>query len=95
MQGKVEVASKGTAGWTLAQINMVMSAGDRLRTGPSSRATLRWSDNSVVRINELTSLEISPPATNKLEKPSLKLNNGTIYFFNKNGTSNSVPVSTP
>jgi hypothetical protein len=95
MEGKVEVARKGTAGWTLARVNMVMSVGDRVRTDVRSRATLRWADNSVVRINELTSLEISPPANNKMEKPSLKLNNGPIYFFNRDGTSNSVPISTP
>ena len=79
----------------LAQTNMVMSIGDRLRTGLSSRATLRFAGNSLVRLNERTVVEISPRATSKMEKPSLKLNDGSIHFFHRDGSTNSIPVSTP
>src|ERR1039458_5749780 len=68
-QGKVEIARRGTPGWAQAHANMVMSAGDQLRTGLRSRAMLLWSDNSLMRISELTSLEISSPPTNTLEMP--------------------------
>jgi serine/threonine protein kinase len=95
MQGRVEVTRKGAAGWTLVQTNMTISAGDSLRTGPRSRATLRWPNERVVRINELTSMEISQPATNKLDTPPLRLNDGKIYFFNRDGTSNSFRFTTP
>jgi hypothetical protein len=95
MQGKVEIAHRGTPGWTLAHANMVMSAGDQLRTGLRSRAMLLWSDNSLMRISELTSLEISSPSTNTLEMPSLKINNGTIYRFDSSGTTNDFRVFTP
>jgi hypothetical protein len=40
-------------------------------------------------------MEIQPPTTNTLEKPSLRLNGGATYFFHKGGASNSVPISTP
>jgi hypothetical protein len=95
MEGKVEIARKGTEQWTPAQTNTVLMPGDLLRTGLRSRATLRWPDNSLVRVNQLTSMAITPPATNKLEKPSLRLNDGTIYQLNKDGTSNSLQISTP
>jgi hypothetical protein len=93
-QGKVEIARRGTPGWAQAHANMVMSAGDQLRTGLRSRAMLLWSDNSLMRISELTSLEISSPPTNTLEMPSLKLNNGTIYRFDSSGTTNDFRVYT-
>src|SRR5436305_2077126 len=63
-EGKVEVARKGLAQWSPGETNQVLAVGDRLRTGIRSRATLRWSELSVVRVDELTSMEIQPP-----EKP--------------------------
>src|SRR6185295_6690231 len=47
-----------------------------------SRATLRWSDLSVVRVNELTSLEIQPPEKAG-DKPQLDLKSGATYFFSR------------
>jgi hypothetical protein len=73
---------------------MILSAGDRLRTGLRSRATLRWPDKSVLRINQLTSMEISQPATNKLVQPALRLDDGTINF-KRDGTSNTFHIMTP
>src|SRR5262249_13007890 len=61
-EGKVEVARKGSAVWSPAQPNQTLQQGDRLRTGSHSRATLRWAELSVVRVSELTSMEIQPPA---------------------------------
>jgi hypothetical protein len=94
LEGKVEVARKGTGRWTAVQTNMILSAGDRLRTGLRSRATLRWPDKSVLRINQLTSMEISQPATNKLVQPALRLDDGTINF-KRDGTSNTFHIMTP
>jgi hypothetical protein len=86
-QGKVEVARMGTVDWIPAQTNMVVSPGDQLRTYTRSGTMMRWSDNSMVRLSELTTIEIA--------KPSLKLKNGTIYRFNTNGTFNDFRISTP
>ena len=41
--------------------NQTLKLGDRLRTGKSSRATFRLSNLSVLRVYELTTLEIQPP----------------------------------
>ncbi|MEY2410112.1 MAG: hypothetical protein QOF48_2782 [Verrucomicrobiota bacterium] len=81
-EGKVEVALKGQAQFTAGQSNMTLHIGDRLRTGLRSRATLRWSDLSVVRVDELTSMELAPPAGSKT-KPQLELKSGATYFFSR------------
>ena len=81
-EGKVEVARKGTTQWSPAQTNQVLQIGDRLRTGLRSRATLRWSESSVVRVDQLTSLEIQPPA-GTTGKSQLDLKSGATYFFSR------------
>jgi Flp pilus assembly protein TadD len=81
-QGKVEVALKGSAAWKDAQVNDVLHPGDRLRTGSRSRATLRWSELSVVRVNELTSMELQPPQGHG-DKAQMDLKSGGAYFFSR------------
>src|SRR5437867_1434716 len=81
-EGKVDVARQGAAQFAPAQTNQVLAIGDRLSTGLRSRATLRWSDLSVVRIDELTSMEIQPPAKPG-NKPEAQLRSGAAYFFSR------------
>src|SRR5262245_9186219 len=51
IEGKVDVSPKGSAQWSAGQVNQSLQPGDRVRTGLRSRATLRWSDLSAVRLN--------------------------------------------
>lgn len=81
-EGKVEVGRKGTTQWAAGLTNQALETGDRLRTGLRSRATLRWSDLSVMRVNELTSIEIQPPEKAG-QKPQLELKSGAAYFFSR------------
>lgn len=81
-EGKVEVSPKGTTQWIAGQSNQVLQLGDRLRTGMRSRATLRWADLSVMRVNELTSIEVQPPEKPG-QKPQLELKSGAAYFFSR------------
>jgi len=81
-EGKIELARKGSAVWTAAKTNDMLQVGDRLRTGLRSRATLRWSELSVVRVSELTSLELQAPAAPSV-KPQLDLRSGAAYFFSR------------
>ncbi len=94
MEGKVQFSRRIDQQWDSAYTNMVLSPGDRLRTGSRSRATMRWPDGSVVRVDELTSMEIQPQTPNTLEKPSLKLKSGATYFFNRDAPK-EVPFRTP
>ena len=59
-EGKVEVSGAGTANWIAGQTNQILHVADRLRTGLRSRATVRLSNLTVLRVNELTTLQIQP-----------------------------------
>ena len=82
VEGKVEVARGGGAVWTPGQPNQVLSPGDRIRTGERSRATIRLLDLSVLRVNEITTLEIRPPDPGG-RKTLLDLRSGRSYLHNR------------
>ncbi|HKQ37457.1 MAG TPA: FecR domain-containing protein, partial [Verrucomicrobiae bacterium] len=91
-ENKVETAAAGSAAWSPAQTNKTLLPGDRLRTLRRSRALLRLSDFSVIRVNELTLLEIRAPATG--QNGFLDLQSGSIYFFNRERPS-TIEFRTP
>jgi tetratricopeptide (TPR) repeat protein len=82
IEGKVEVARAGGAVWTAAETNQLLNAGDRVRAGSRSRATIRLLDLSVLRVNELTTLEIRPPGEPG-KRMLLDLKAGRSYLFNR------------
>ena len=92
IEGTVEVAPAGSSNWSPARTNLSLGFGDSLRTGARSRATVRLSDLSVLRVNEKTVLEIRPQAerTGSL----LDLRAGSAYFFNRSKPS-SLQFHTP
>jgi len=81
-EGKVEAARKGQADWVKAQTNQVLKIGDQIRTGMKSRATLQWTDLSVLRVDQLTTMEIAAPETSG-GKSQLNLRSGATYFFSR------------
>jgi hypothetical protein len=60
---------------------LVIKPGDRVRTGPASRAAVRLSDRSVLRLAERTVLEIQPPRS--AEKQRFGLLRGLLFFFDR------------
>src|SRR5581483_7788123 len=91
-EGVVEVVRTGSTQWASAATNLALAFGDSLRTGPHSRATVRLSDLSVVRMNEETVLEIRPQTDAK--GSLLDLKSGSTYFFNRSKPS-SIQFHTP
>lgn len=81
-EGKVEVTAAGTPLWRSARTNEMLEPGSRLRTGPRSRATLRLSDQTVLRVNELSVVEIRPTPGSGA-KAELDLQSGSSYLFNR------------
>jgi len=80
--GKVEISIANTTSWSPGRTNQPLEVGDRIRTGKSSRATLRLSNRSVLRVFELTTLEIqAPPQTGA--NALLNVQSGAAYFFNR------------
>lgn len=57
-------------------------AGDRLRTGPASRAAVQLTDRSIVRLDQVTALQILPPRSpSALRRFRLEL--GRLFFFHR------------
>ena len=81
-EGKVEVASAGASNWRPGTTNLILHVGDRLRTGLRSRATVRLSNLTVLRVNELTTLQIQPPSAPG-KQAGLNLESGSTYFLSR------------
>ena len=90
--GTVEVSHTNSQ-FALIRTNVLLVIGDRLRTGPASRATLQLSDRSVVRIGPETVLEIRAPAEPAGQR-RFHLRSGLLFFLNRERPSN-VEFDTP
>ncbi len=79
--GKAEVLRAASpALWSTARTNDVLLAGDRFRTKPDSRALLRLSDRSQIRVGEQSEFQVLPAT----EPGTLhKLWRGVLYFFHR------------
>jgi tetratricopeptide (TPR) repeat protein len=82
IEGTVEVSNLGKAGWSVAHTNQQLHLGQSIRTGERSRATIRLSDLSVIRVNALTTL-ILKPSRQASTTPFLDFKAGSAYFFNR------------
>lgn len=88
----VDVASGG-GGWAPGTLGQALAVNDRVRTGEDSRAAVRMSDLSMLRIDELTTITITPPQTAS-SQPSLNVKEGAAYFFSRE-KSRETRVETP
>ena len=79
--GAVEFFTSSGTNWQTATNGLALNAGDKLRTRAHSRAAVQLSDRSLVRLDELTTLEILPPRN--AEKKRFGLPRGALYFFNR------------
>lgn len=82
VEGTVELLRASTTNWIPASTGAKLDVGDQLRTGQRSRATLRLSNLSILRVGELMSYEIEPPRA-PAGKPTLNLKSGSAYFFSR------------
>ena len=91
---RVEVLRAGATAWDPASIKppySVLKPGDQLRTGERSRAVVRWHDLTVLRVNELSRLQI--PAEEK-KKSGFNFLRGIFYFFHRD-TPGEFELRTP
>jgi Flp pilus assembly protein TadD len=82
LEGTAEISPPGSTRWILTQTNQILKPFDRLRTGPNSRATLLWSDQSVVSFDALTEMEILPPDAPEAHF-GLNFIKGILSFFHR------------
>lgn len=79
--GQVEFQFGGQTNWQSATNGLRLQPGDKVRTRGASRAAVQLSDRSVIRLSELTTLEILPPRDGG--KKRFNLPSGSLYFFNR------------
>ncbi len=82
LQGTMEISTDRGARWIRTQTDQVVRVGDRLRTGPSSRATLRWADNTTWRMRAQSEVEILPLARPRAQ-PGLHIFKGILSFVHR------------
>jgi len=82
LEGVVQVYPEGGSGWMKAATNQPLHFGDRLRTFERSRATVRLSDQTVLRLNELTTLTLHAPVTAGAQS-MIDMKSGSIYFLDR------------
>ncbi len=93
---QIEYQKTGQGQWLKADKGQELKTEDGFRTGRRSRATLQFSDLSVLKVNQYTTLSIKPP--NKPEeadrKRLLDLKAGAAYFLNRDKPA-SIDFQTP
>lgn len=78
--GKVEVARSGGNNWQTAAAGMSLNPGDRIRTGPDSRAQVRLSTRAVLPIAELTVITLADEQTDP-DSSAFDLEIGRAFFL--------------
>ena len=58
VQGDVELLRAQTAAWQPAELDMSLCAGDKLRVRTHGRAAIRLNNNSVLRLDQRTTITI-------------------------------------
>src|SRR6266478_1488036 len=82
IEGKAQFSRKGALQWQGATNGIRLANGDLFRTLARSRATLKWSDLSTLRVDELTTLEVRPPGP-KARTAGVEVKSGAGYFFSR------------
>jgi tetratricopeptide (TPR) repeat protein len=89
----VQAAPGGTGNWAKAVPKQTLAVGDRIRTRQRSRATLGLTGLYHVRLDQFTTLEISPGLMDA-KKPLLNLPAGAAFLFSRE-PSGSIDIKTP
>lgn len=91
LQGVVEYHRPGDSGWHMAASNSTFCAGDRVRVRANSRAALRLSNESMLRLNQRTAITISGPDVE--QNTLLDLMNGVMHIITR--TPKPFKIRTP
>ncbi|MGE0822694.1 MAG: FecR domain-containing protein [Candidatus Binatia bacterium] len=91
VQGAVEAQRKGATQWHPVQLNERYAAGDTIRVLERSRADIAMLDQSVLRLNENTTITLQ--AIKEEQTGVLNLLKGAAHFFSRG--PRSLEVATP
>jgi tetratricopeptide (TPR) repeat protein len=79
VQGRVEVQSAGSAEWTRAALDDRLCVGDTIRAGAFARAALALTNDSVLSLDQLTTMRLGGEA--ETGRSLLDLLFGDVHFF--------------
>ena len=82
VQNIVQTAVGGKGAWAPAAPNQSLAVGDRIRTRQRSRATVGLTGLYTVRLDQFTTIEITPGMVDS-EKPKLDLLGGAAFIFSR------------
>ncbi|MBL9137594.1 MAG: TonB-dependent receptor [Verrucomicrobiales bacterium] len=86
ISGQVEVALSASAAWQPARLHQPLPEGSRIRTLAQSRATLQFSDRSVLRLGPSSLLVLQPPRSTPATRRFL-LELGRLFFLHREAPS--------
>lgn len=87
-------SAKGSAGeWTPAAKDQTLAVRDRIRTRQRSRATVRLTDLYTMRLEQFTTVEITPVLLQG-NRAQLNLTNGAVFLFSREKTG-EIGIKTP
>ncbi|MBL9169079.1 MAG: TonB-dependent receptor [Verrucomicrobiales bacterium] len=81
-KAQVAISRSGSSSWDPAYVGQVLQPGDRGRTGPDSRLSLRLSDLSFLRISERSEFTIKQPPSSD-QTYGMALWKGLLYLFHR------------
>lgn len=79
--GLIELSTDGGQRWIRTDVNQRLRVGDRLRTGPNTRASLVWADSKVLTTSPLTEIEVIAPVASG--EPGVHVWRGILWFFDR------------
>ncbi len=80
VEGSVQVSRLGSEAWDRWNPEEPLQGGDRIRTGPRSRCLVRISEQTTLRMGELSLLEIPARPGERLK---VRIRKGLFYFFHR------------
>jgi Tfp pilus assembly protein PilF len=91
LEGRALFARGGSDDWRTPKVGDRLFPGDRFRTMERSRAVLRLSDLSLLRLGELSYIELPAPTA---RRGGLQFLRGLLYYFHRDKPG-VLPVATP
>ncbi|MDZ4405032.1 MAG: tetratricopeptide repeat protein [Prosthecobacter sp.] len=89
----VQAAAGAEGAWQPAAREQALAVRDRIRTRQRSRATVRLTSLYTMRMEQLTTIEISPQLLDD-SKPKLDLTSGALFIFSRE-QSGEIDIKTP
>ncbi len=82
--------------WQAARKGETLASGDRVKTGAKSVAIIKFKDNSLVRVRELTELTVTGSLTGSAFSKSIEMKSGVVGFnIQKQQTGEEFRFSSP